>query len=129
MRKFVLMMAMLLAAPTFAQTVYKCAQKGKPVSFQSEPCPAGARTVKSVAAIPERYTPPAYRPAARQDVQWDTVVSNNTLSKPDERAARRAGCDSAKANRARTLERVGLRRTYDLLSQLDASVDAACKGL
>lgn len=47
----------------------------------------------------------------------------------DSNAARKATCAMARQERADTLERVGLKRTYDLLQRLDAMVREACKGL
>lgn len=42
-------------------------------------------------------------------------------------AVKPSACEAAKANRDRTLERVGLKRTFDLLSRLDEQVRNACR--
>jgi hypothetical protein len=50
-------------------------------------------------------------------------------SRTSDRERRAAECQAAKARRKQTLDQVGLRRTYELLSQLDRGVFAACKGV
>ena len=126
MRRLLLLTLVFYATGGHAQTVYKCAAKGTPTSFQSQPCPAGSRTVKTVAAIPEPYRTPAYQPRPTQQVQNDVVVHNNVQTTSD-RAQRSANCQSEKNNREATLQRVGLKRTYNLLQKLDAAVNNACK--
>ncbi len=39
-----------------------------------------------------------------------------------------SACEAAKAKRKATLDRVGLKRNFDLLSQLDGEVWSVCKG-
>ena len=55
------------------------------------------------------------------------VVWSGPSEHEHQRAAARLRCESAKENRERTLKIVGLRRTFDLLRQLDDSVREACK--
>ena len=45
---------------------------------------------------------------------------------PVENSGNSRACVSAKATRTRTLERVGLKRTFDLLRRLDDAVHSAC---
>lgn len=122
---------MLMAATAHGQTLYKCVAKGKPTSFQSEPCPPGTKTARAVAAVPERYTPPAYQPPSQTTAPAQNVVFNNApvSAQYDSRDQQRANCQAAKNQRQEILDRAGLNRTYDLLQRLDATVYNACKGL
>ncbi len=129
MQRMLIVLLTLYVGAVQAQVVYKCAAKGKPVSFQSEPCASGTRSVKTVSAPPDRYTPPAYQPAPQQQTRYENVVYNNVQTVPDARAQRRANCEAAKRYRENKLDRVGLKRTYDLLQQLDAHVARECKGV
>jgi hypothetical protein len=108
--------------------VYRCVGKRGAVSFQSQPCGAGESTTRVLDATPEYERPRqvASNPSGRSTTQRYGYVSTTTN---DERAQRRANCESAKRNRDATLERVGLARTYELLQRLDAMVYEACKGL
>ncbi|HEY1142188.1 MAG TPA: hypothetical protein VGE88_18580 [Lysobacter sp.] len=45
----------------------------------------------------------------------------------DRNAPRPSACEMAKSERDITLERVGLKRTFDLLSRLDEQVRKACR--
>ncbi|HEY4583750.1 MAG TPA: hypothetical protein VIG88_12970 [Lysobacter sp.] len=66
MHRTIIAAALLLAASTApAQTVYRCAVKGKPVSFQNEPC-AGAPATRIIDYVPDREAPPEVRRAAIQ---------------------------------------------------------------
>ena len=56
-----LALALALASPAAtvpAQVVYRCVQKGRPVSLQSEPCSGKAKTTDIRGYVPER-TPTA----------------------------------------------------------------------
>ena len=67
MFRLIAVAALLLAvAPARAGTVYRCVQKGKPVSFQSEPCDANARATHAVGYVPDAEPSPASRRAATQ---------------------------------------------------------------
>lgn len=123
-----LLFGAMYASAAQGQTVYKCVAKGKPTSFQSEPCAAGSRTVRAVNAPPEAYSPPAKTWSPLQ-AQQQTVVYNYVTGQSDDRAQRRANCASAKNQRESTLQQVGLSRDHDLLRQLDTIVNNACKGL
>ncbi len=131
MRTYCVVALMLMATTAYGQTLYKCVAKGKPTSFQSEPCPPGTKTARAVAAVPERYTPPAYRPVPQATSPTHNVVYNNvpTQVRYDSRDQQRANCQAAKNQRQEILDRAGLNRTYDLLQRLDATVYNACKGL
>ena len=110
--------------------VYRCVPRSGAVIFQSQPCAADQQTTRVIHAPAEaaRAQPYAASAAIANTVVQNTVINNNQLV-ADELERRRRQCDAAKRNRDRTLERVGLSRTYDLLQRLDAQVYEACKGL
>lgn len=119
--------------------VYKCVNPNGLPSYQSLPC-----TGQSPSAVYEA-TPDSARDVARaralerERVRQSRVVSSIAgrgqagyayqFDGSDSRDQERANCAAAKAHRTRTLELVGLSRTYDLLHQLDRQVYEACKGL
>lgn len=107
-----------------AQTASTCVKRGEPTLFTSGPCPPGWRAAREVAYVPEPAVPqrPIARPQPRQAQR--SVVLQDTGSNYTRARSR---CEAAKAHRDATLRRVGLRRTYDLLQQLDAHVYEACK--
>ncbi len=111
--------------------VYGCVDRQGAVSLQSQPCASNQRTIRAIPAPPEIEPP---RPTRR------TVVSSPSLpastfpgayvpARNDDRARQQHECALARREREQTLERVGLKRTYDLLRQLDEMVHRACKGL
>lgn len=110
--------------------VYRCVPRNGAVIFQSQPCAADQQTTRVIHAPAEvaRSRPYVAAAAVANTVVQNTVINNNQRL-ADERERRRRQCDAAKRNRDRTLERVGLARTYDLLQRLDAQVYEACKGL
>ena len=123
-----------IAPAARAETLYRCRDRhGVPV-YQNEVCsgelrPAGVR----------EYTPARIDPTlARQTQAARDALDRRYIEAT--RAARLGAvrrqhgkqtedpCRSAKARRDSTLKRVGLHRTFDLLSQLDGDVWDACKG-
>ena len=50
----VVLLASLATTSVSAQAVYRCVQKGKPVSLQSEPCANNAKTTAIRGYVPER---------------------------------------------------------------------------
>lgn len=129
-----------LAGPVLAQSLHQCVDKRGHVSLTSAPCPAGHKTQKVVDATPERISPE--RAAHLEQRRRQEAAHSAYLRKlaghgsaryrspqPAARASddRSSRCEAAKARRTTTLERVGLRRTHDLLRQLDDAVYRACK--
>jgi len=121
---FALCCASVQASP---QSVHKCIGPDGAVIYQSAPCEPHSREAANweapVDPTPSREPPRAVssqrereRPTARTG--HARVVRN--ASKP-------SACEQAKANRDSTLERVGLKRTFDLLSRLDEQVRNACR--
>ena len=122
--------------------LYKCQGAKGAVSIQSAPCPEKSKTVWARPAEPEVETEESRR--RQQDVLrqqsadaralsrqagTDRRTAYNALSGPTEHAQRLAQCNAAKRHRDDILNQVGLRRTYQLLQDLDRQVAAACRGL
>lgn len=136
-----LMLALALCADVSAQTVHKCVGRDGAASYQSRPCAKDAREVRSYEAAPE--PPPSAEQLraleqrrARERAESAflshragtdrSVIERARLVR--ERPARSAGaCEAAKSARQQTLDAVGLKRNYELLSRLDANVRAACR--
>ena len=140
MRQGLLLLAALMCGSASAQVVNKCVGKGGAVGFYSGPCPAGYEHAKTWDAKPE--PPPSNdelwrRYYARKQAEADSRylsqlagTSRNSAAGHRIRSdgARNASaCEAAKASRESTLAAVGMRRTYELLQQLDASVREACR--
>lgn len=113
------------------QSVQKCQTRAGQVVYQSAPCAPGERTLETWEAVPDPE--PVRRAAA--EAQRATRVRRATA-----RAARRPravavsriepqfdSCTAAKAYRDAVERRVGLARTYELLSALSRQVYDACK--
>ena len=120
--------------------VYKCVDKNGVPSYQSMPCRQQAPSAVYEATPDSAQKIASARALERERVQQSRVVSSISgragrtgdgyrFSGTDGRDQERANCAAAKAHRTRTLELVGLSRTYDLLHQLDRQVYEACKGL
>lgn len=131
MRKyFTVVLLAAFAMPATAQVVYKCVGKGGKVEYTSFPCGKHQKTVKAVTAVPEpvrRYPQPAQPPVASQPYAGQ---SNNFYAPaaPTQREIAQQKCQSAKEWRQIELDRLGLRRTFDILRQLDDYVAQQCKG-
>lgn len=108
-------------------SVYRCVDHADAVSFQSQPCGPDQRTTKVVAAPPEAE-PIRQRQTHRTVSSRQSSYSTYQSPRENALAQRRASCAAARQSREATLDRVGLKRTYDLLQRLDAMVSSACKG-
>ncbi len=125
------LLLMLCLLPASAQSLHKCQDAAGGIVYQSQPC-AGA-TLRTweiaelrpspVAAQPARVTsnPPSSRPRA---------VRARSLRAPRRSAAprddRHARCLAARAQRDKTLARLGLQRRYEDLRRLNDAVSSAC---
>lgn len=122
----------------------KCVSPGGVVSFQQQPCAAGSRQTFSRPYVAE--PPPtveqlraraAREQAARAESaelsrragtsrQYRAPTGTGTLHRVA-MAKDDAACQRARRHRDATLERVGLKRTYDLLRSLNDEVARACR--
>lgn len=132
--KGILLFAVLgLPAAASAQSVIvKCVDAKGVVIYQTQPClstdgqryvshkqydavyddPGAARRVRAA-----ELEVSARRADYGGSAQGAVIPASNSAS----------ACQSAKAHRESVLKSVGMRRTYDLLQQLDESVRRACK--
>lgn len=123
------------SAPAGAGTVQKCVAADGHVTLTSGSCGAGDRLVASYDAVPEDV-PASAQPAAA--VPAPATSRGQSATRAVSRGGRggstrsrsRAGpdrCAAARDRRDRTLQRVGLKRNFDLLRKLDDEVWAACR--
>ncbi|MDI9239978.1 hypothetical protein QLQ15_13780 [Lysobacter sp. LF1] len=124
-----------------ANTVHKCIGPGGAVSYQDAPCAAGLREGGRWAADPEPPPTPAQMQARDRKLQQDRAESDFLSRRAGtdrvgsgraqtSRAVRNpapSACEAAKAARQKTLDSVGLKRTFDLLRKLDEQVREACR--
>lgn len=129
---------MSLPVPGLAQAqqpaIYRCADAKGMSAYQNMPCDPKQRTlsVRAYDAKPEDPALTARTTAIQQEMDRRNRPSGRTSVASASPARRTTGptpCQTAKAKRDATLKRVGLKRTYDLLSRLDSEVWEACKGL
>lgn len=119
----------LFAGNAQGQMLHKCVSGSGAVSWQSAQCAQGTHQIRSIVYTPET---PALVPASVH-VRGNAATtpraakrSRNRLSTSTHRAKPDA-CERARERRESTLERVGLKRNFDLLSKLDADVRAVCR--
>ncbi|WP_342315479.1 DUF4124 domain-containing protein [Lysobacter sp. FW306-1B-D06B] len=130
----------LWSASATAQTVYKCVDAGGKASYQSAPCDGRIHEAARWDAVPE--PPPTAeqlrsRLLAREHDRAESEFLSRRAGTASARVARNgratggatppSACAAARETREQTLERVGLKRTYDLLSRLDEQVRKACR--
>lgn len=115
--------------PAAADSLFRCVARSGAVSYQSQPCSAQQRLDRVVDYRPEpvaahmgrasilarRQPHTTMRMAAARGIRGGTVTASDR-------------CRAAKSQREASLQRLGLKRTYDQLSALDAGVRAACGG-
>ena len=128
-RRCIVLLA-LWTADAAAQSVHKCVSRGGAVSYQSEPCGPDSRDAANWEA-PVDTAPSVEKPRASPTPERERSPERRTVRTGSTRIARSApkpsACETAKADRDNTLERVGLKRTFDLLSRLDEQVRKACR--
>ena len=137
--KRIFTLAMLaLAFDVHAQQVHKCVDRSGNVAYQSAPCSGTQTTARSWEAQPDPVADKPPPPVAAQRAQTGNsrpktrTTGSSTgrttgASIPVENSGNSRACLAAKAARTRTLERVGLKRTFELLRRLDDAVNRACK--
>lgn len=138
LRPLLVVVCLVLAgnAPAVASgTVVKCLDAGGQIIFTSTGCPDGTRLAATYEAEPDAVlTPAARRGRTRNEATPTAAPRPRARSAPrtagprsgSKRDPARARCQAARDKRDRTLERVGLKRTFDLLRRLDDEVRAAC---
>lgn len=98
--------------------IYKCVDRSRNVTFQNEPCPA-THVTGSTRVYDER--------ALQRRKAENAVAGSYSFGRPGQERPEVLRCRAARRERDETLQRVGLKRTYDLLRRLDDKVYEACK--
>lgn len=123
---------LLPVAQANAQEIHTCVDAKGRKSYQNMPCAPEQRTaaVRSYTAKPEDPALAARSATIQQEMDRRNRPSGKTtvVRTGSTRRAAPTACQAAKAKREATLKRVGLKRTFDLLSQLDSEVWEVCKG-
>ena len=134
---FVLTCLLLFAGVADAQVIYRCKGADGVVAVQSAPCPAGQRDLGARYYYTGTASAEALERRRQADVEMERRRRQQAVPTPrvwrptggDPRTSQRIQCELARSNRDRTLAAVGLRRTTDMLRQLNDAVWNACKGL
>ena len=123
----------LVSAQDIAQQISTCIDAQGMKSYQNAPCAANQRTasVRSYETKPEDPAIAARMTAIQQEMDRRNRPGGRSVAVRTGNARRPSGptpCQAAKAKRKATLDRVGLKRNFDLLSRLDSEVWEVCKG-
>lgn len=127
MRSLVLLVCLFPSLVT-AGNLYRCISRSGHVSYQAIGCPRDQRTDRRIefasepapAAVTVRRSEQKAI-GARPQAARAHGVGSDAVPKADP-------CMRAKAQREQELQRLGLKRTFDDLSRIDARVRAVCKG-
>ncbi|MDR0181853.1 DUF4124 domain-containing protein [Lysobacter arvi] len=130
-REYARILWLLMALPctlAVAGSVHKCVGPNGVASYQDVPCGRDMREATHWEAPSDPPPSNAAPPSAPVRERASARPARSPGSRVVRSEARPSECEAAKANRDRTLERVGLKRTFDLLSRLDEQVRNACRG-
>lgn len=123
------LLVLLLLAPTaHPAQLYRCAGSDGGISYQSEPCARHQRLTRTIGYVPQPDSTPRVAlntPDATVRVPRQRAVR---IKPSGSRRAKGDRCATERAKQHAALERLGLRRTFDDLSRLDALVRHACGG-
>ena len=124
-----LVLLVLVPGAAGSQSIYTCAVKGKPTSYQTEPCAGNAKlkAIRHFIHNPEAdRAPVAVRPGqqgqARQPSRPRSARLHNVYN-----GGSQSACENAKRDRDAWERRVGLSRSYDSLQAWNDRVQRACK--
>ena len=131
-RPLLIAICLLPAAQATAQEIHTCIDAKGIKSYQNTPCDPGQRTasVRSYEVKPDDPAVIARSAAIQQEMDRRNRPSGKAtvVRTATRRPAGPTPCQAAKAKREATLKRVGLKRNFELLSQLDSEVWDVCKG-
>lgn len=122
------LMALLASGYARSQAVYRCVEKGKPVSLQTEPCPATAKITGIKEFRPDREL--TWQEKQARDAQWarpSTSHSSAAYIRTAPAPAITNRCADAKAERDAWERSTGLNRSYESLRSWNDHVARACK--
>lgn len=128
-RGLLLLGALVVSAQANAQAVYRCEEKGKPVSFQTAPCPASAKVTGIKEFTPDREL--TWQEKQARDARWATRGSQPGQARGAVMPVRPAPaavdhCAAARAGRDQWERTVGLNRTFEGLRAWNERVARAC---
>lgn len=117
---------------TSSTDVHVCIDARGHVAYQGMPCADGQRT-RGVRAYAPQAVDPALAARTRA-IEQEMDRRNRSGAARTTRAAKSAKsapdpCKAAKARRKAMLDRAGVKRSYELLGEIDREVWALCKGL
>lgn len=120
------------SATTGSTDVHVCIDARGHVAYQGMPCADGQRT-RGVRAYARQAADPALAARTRA-IEQEMDRRNRSGTARTTRAAKSAKsapdpCKAAKARRKVMLDRAGVKRSYELLGEIDREVWALCKGL
>lgn len=130
----VALLALGAAQPGHAETLNRCIGPQGSVSYQNTACGPGSRLDRTLDYRPDAS--PAVSPESRL-YRYEPLYRSYSSRSRSRSRSRQLGattstpsaiCSAAKDRRRAELERIGLRRTFDQLSRLDATVREACHG-
>jgi len=129
MRSLVLLVCLFPSLAT-AGNLYRCVSQSGHVSYQAISCPRDQRTDRRIEFTSEPAPPEAtvLRPERKAAIGAKSHGARPHGIRGDTKAKTTSPCMHAKAQRERQLERLGLKRTFDDLSRIDARVRAVCEG-
>jgi hypothetical protein len=115
-----------------SQTIHLCIDARGAKTYQDAPCAGAQRTLATREYAVATPDPALLKRSREIEAEMDrrnrgsgrAAIVRGSARKP----AGPSPCEAAKAKRKATLDKVGLKRTFDLLSQLDNEVWAVCKG-
>lgn len=114
-----------------AESLYRCVGRDGAVSYQSQPCAARQRLDR---VVEYRAEPAAARSGVapevsrRQPRRYANGSGGNRMVRVGSASTASQRCRAGKAKREASLQRLGLKRSYDQLSALDVQVRAVCGG-
>lgn len=113
-----------------AGQLYKCVDAAGHASYQSIACQATQRMERIIEFVPDAPGAASSALLAVKPVRPKVrrVFSGPRRSSARTEKSRPSACSQAKAHRERQLERLGLKRTFDDLSRIDAQVRTVCRG-
>lgn len=130
----VALLAVGIASTAQAQTIFKCVVKGKPVTYQTSPCPAQAQAnVRQFLPYREPTAAELYarRMKEQRDSEYLARVAGRSATAATSGAAigpaTSSACETAKRERDNYERSAGLNRSYDGLRAWNDHVARACR--
>jgi hypothetical protein len=131
LRLLLLLLCFTASMPAMADALYRCLGAHGAVSYQSQACTTGQRLDRVVAYQLESVAIQAPK-LSRRDPRYRSTINMRKRSRSMQARTHTITtndrCHLAKAKREQALERLGLRRNYQQLSQLNAVVRSQCRG-